>query len=143
MATINFEQIRSFDDQISSDLKKDFVDVNWSENNLQDFLQNQSNILLIAKDQNKICGLLRAHILNRYDLKGVEILLHEIDVLPECQRQGVAMGLIEKLKEIAKEKSASEIWVLTQGSNEATMGLYTKAGMLRPNSDDVLFTIDL
>jgi ribosomal protein S18 acetylase RimI-like enzyme len=62
---------------------------------------------------------LRAHILPRFDAKTAEILLHEIDVLSEYQERGIATALVEEPKEIAVEMNASEIWVITNRSNQA------------------------
>jgi aminoglycoside 3-N-acetyltransferase I len=88
-------------------------------------------------------GLLRAHILPRFDAKTAEILLHEIDVLSEYQKRGIATALVEELKEIAVDMNASEIWVITNRSNQAAMRLYETTGARSPQSDDVVFIYDL
>ncbi len=134
-----FERISQFDDQTVLFLRKSFPDVKWEAEHLKVFLESSNNIVLVAKMGDSGAGLIRAHILPRYDEKKQEILLHEIDVVPQYQRQGIATGLINKLKDIAKEMSASEIWVITNRSNAVAVKLYEKAGFHSPQSDDVVF----
>lgn len=135
---ITVERITTIDDATVGFLKKNFTgaDWEWDVEHLKTFVE--SRILLVAKDGDAGCGVLRAHILPRYDSKGAEILLNEIDTLPTYQRQGVATILIEALKRIAKEIHASEIWVPTNHSNTAAINLYQKCGFVTSDKKDDL-----
>ncbi len=140
---ISIEKVLKVDDTLFSVLTKSFDSLAmWDRGNLERFVGSESAILLLARKGDDGCGLLRAHILPRYDSKEPEILLHEIDVSTNYQRQGVGFALIEKLKEIAREQKASEIWVITNRSNEAAMRLYEKAGMKETHNDDVVLQFE-
>ncbi|MSU56531.1 MAG: GNAT family N-acetyltransferase [Candidatus Taylorbacteria bacterium] len=139
---VKIRKISSLDDEIFSLLTRSFPEVSWNRDNLAQFINSDSAILLLAGKGNEGCGLLRAHILYRYDKKNPEIFLHEIDVNADYQRQGIGSALIERLKEIAKEINASEIWVIANRSNQGAMHLYAKANMRETHDDDVVLQFD-
>ncbi len=137
------EQVSKVDDSLFSLLNKSFSEmVEWDRTNLERFVGSESTILLLARKGSEGCGLLRAHMLYRYDSKNPEILLHEIDVNVAYQKQGIGSALIERLKDIAHERNISEIWVITNRSNEAAMRLYKKAEMKETHTDDVVLQFD-
>jgi ribosomal protein S18 acetylase RimI-like enzyme len=124
------------------DCLKSFTEVDWNVEHLKTFISSSQNILLIARKGHDVCGAIRAHVLPRYDDKTAEILLHEIDVLPQYQKIGIATALIHELKRIAKESHVSEMWVVTNKSNEAAMALYNKTGGKIAHDDDVVFVYE-
>lgn len=142
LTNLSVERLVETSDQSFDFLKNNFGGVNWNQDNLKNFLSSPNNILLVAKSGDKGLGFLRSYFLPRYDNKGTEILLHEIDVLPSYQKQGVATFLIEKLKEIATQNQISEIWLVTNRSNIAAMALYEKTGGKAPSNDDVVFVYE-
>ena len=139
MENLTVERITGYTEEIFDALLRGFPDVQWDRTHLADFVGSPTNILLLARKDGVACGTVRAHFLPRYDAKNTEILLHEIDVSPAYQRQGIGTRLIEKLKEVAKENKASEIWTVTNRSNTGAMKLYQTTGALETHDDDVVF----
>ena len=71
------------------------------------------------------------------------MFLYSIDVVKNYQRMGVATKLISFLKEEAFVSNCSEIFVLTNNSNEAAMKMYKATGGIRENEDDVMFVYQI
>ena len=111
---------------------------NFERNSLERFLSDSKNVLILAFSGEKIVGLLRGHILDRYDGKGAEMFLNEIDVSPAFQKKGIATKMVEQMKVIARDNSCSETWVLTNKSNTGAMKLYEATGYQPINTDDVM-----
>ena len=99
-------------------------DVEWDNTQGQRFLGNPDNVLFLAFVEDKPVAFLTAYRLQRFDIRKAEVLLYEIGVLDEFQRQGIATALIAALKKWAVQAEADEVWVLTYASNKAAMGLY-------------------
>lgn len=110
---------------------------------LSRFVADPANILIAGVVGGQVAGVLRAHRLSRYDGRGDEVLLNEIDVDPTFRKQGIATRLVEHLKEVARETGCSEIWIPTNTSNDAAMRLYAKTGFTRTHADDVIMQFDL
>jgi ribosomal protein S18 acetylase RimI-like enzyme len=80
-------------------------------------------ILLLAKDDDNIAGVIVAHILP--DPAGKDMLfVFSLDTHPNYRRQGVATMLMNKCKEIAKEKGLSEVWIIANSDNEPANSFY-------------------
>ena len=103
----------------------------WAEDNqmtsykpklLKQFLE-AGNILLLAKDGDKIAGAVIAHKL--LHPAGVSSLyVHELDTHPDYRRQGVATMLMNKCKEIAQSEGLTEVWLGTETDNAAANAFY-------------------
>jgi ribosomal protein S18 acetylase RimI-like enzyme len=65
--------------------------------------------------------------------------LHEIDVLPSYQRQGIGTALIEELKRICRTEGITKMWLGTSESNIAAMALYQKTGGMRLSTGEAGF----
>jgi ribosomal protein S18 acetylase RimI-like enzyme len=109
----------------------------------KDFFKDPDNILLAAFIDGTISGFLYAYVLAGLKTPDPEMFLYSIDVFPECQRRHIATQLIEELKKIAAVHGCSEIFVMTNQSNPAAIGLYQKTGGRIENGDDILFVYDL
>lgn len=89
---------------------------------LRAFLE-ADGILLLAKDGDNIAGMIVAHILP--DPSGKDMFfVFSLDTHPNYRRQGVATMLMNKCKEIAKEKSLAEIWVIADSDNKPANSFY-------------------
>jgi ribosomal protein S18 acetylase RimI-like enzyme len=89
---------------------------------LREFLE-AGNILLLAKDEDKIAGAAIAHKL--LHPAGVSSLyVHELDTHPDYRRRGVATLLMNRCTELAKEMSLTEVWLGTESHNTAANAFY-------------------
>jgi len=75
--------------------------------------------------------------------KPAELFLNEIGVVEGARRHGVARALVDELKTIGRELGCSEIWVLTDRSNDPAMGLYAGTGGEWDGASQVMFTYRL
>jgi ribosomal protein S18 acetylase RimI-like enzyme len=106
------------------------------------FFTDPNNILLAAYTGGTPSGFLYAYVLTGLKTPYPKILLYSIDVFKEYQRRGVGRLLITELKELARTKRCSEIFVITNRSNEAAMQLYARTGGVMESGDDVVFVYD-
>ncbi len=127
--------------EIDFDLDTDIADFEIST--LKKFLENKKNILILAILNSKVVGVLRAHILDRYDGKGGEMFLNEIDVTENHRQKGVATKLVSKMKDIAQDSNCFETWVVTNRSNIPAVEMYKKNGYSEENPDDVVMVQSL
>ena len=89
---------------------------------LRAFLKAGS-ILLLAKDGENIAGVIVAHILPDPSGKNM-FFVFSLDTHPNYRRQGVATMLMNKCKEIAKEKGLVEVWIIANSDNEPANSFY-------------------
>jgi len=54
--------------------------------------------------------------------------VHELDVVPEFRRHGVASLLLEAALGMARQHGSVELWLLTRATNEAATELYEGLG---------------
>lgn len=103
------------------------------------FLADPASCLLLAEFDGQPAGFVRAHDLRQLHTPRPQVLLYEIAVATAFQRRGIGRALIEELKSLCQSRGASEIFVITNESNEAAMALYRATGAHRPAPDDVVF----
>jgi aminoglycoside 3-N-acetyltransferase I len=84
--------------------------------------------VLAAIADRKIVGGLTAYELVKYKREETEMFLYELGVEEEFQRRGIATALIERLKEICREKGIAEIFVATETDNRPARKLYQATG---------------
>lgn len=89
---------------------------------LRAFLE-AGGILLLAKDGNKIVGVIVAHILPDPSGKNM-FFVFSLDTHPNYRRQGVATMLMNKGKELAKAKGLAEVWIIANSDNEPANSFY-------------------
>jgi ribosomal protein S18 acetylase RimI-like enzyme len=106
------------------------------------FFSDSRNILLVAYTGGIPSGFLYAYILSGLKTPYPKMFLYSIDVFAPYRRQGIGSLLIGALKKLAQAGNCSEIFVLTNKSNEAAMQLYARTGGAIENGDDVLFVYE-
>jgi ribosomal protein S18 acetylase RimI-like enzyme len=115
-----------------------FYDEEIAPERITRFLAEPQNYLFGAYVNGKLAGFVYGYILTMLDSERSEMFLYSLDVLPEYQRQGIGRALIESLKAVCREKKLV-MFVFTNESNEAGMGVYPATGAFRPNPDDVMY----
>jgi ribosomal protein S18 acetylase RimI-like enzyme len=63
--------------------------------------------------------------------------LHELDVLEDFRRRGVATRLVTRAMELARERGSTRFWLSTGGHNEIAQSLYESLGGERKPRGDV------
>jgi ribosomal protein S18 acetylase RimI-like enzyme len=140
METI-IQRIKDFDKELVALL---FVEAGEDKNidPTTGFFTDPNNILLVAFKGGIPVGFLYAYILSGLKTPFPKMFLYSIDVFIEYRQQKIASQLIAELKNLALLSSCSEIFVLTNKSNQPAMNLYQKTGGKIENDDDALFVYD-
>ena len=95
---------------------------------LESLLGKEDFILLVARSQDKLVGGLTAYVLDKFEQERKEIYIYDLAVLEEHRRRGIATELIQRLKQIAKERGAYVIFVQADKGDTAAIKLYESLG---------------
>ena len=85
-------------------------------------------IALAATDGDDVVGGLAAYVLKKFEQERAEIYIYDLAVLDGYRRQGIATGLINKLREIARERGAYVIFVQADVGDDPAIKLYESLG---------------
>lgn len=105
-----------------------------SDEYLEAMLAREDFIPLVAVADGKVVGGLAAYVLQKFEQERSEIYIYDLAVLEEYRRQRIATGLINKLREIARERGAWVIYVQADHGDDPAMKLYESLG----SREDVL-----
>ncbi|WP_196159298.1 AAC(3)-I family aminoglycoside N-acetyltransferase [Reinekea sp. G2M2-21] len=96
---------------------------------LTSLLASDSFICLAAMQGDELAGALVGYELKKFEQPRSEMYIYDLAVYPQFRRQGVATGLIESLKPIARAVGAWVIYVQADYADEPAVQLYTKLGV--------------
>ncbi len=97
---------------------------------LRSLLGKQHFIVVAAFDEsNSIVGGLAAYELEKFEQPRREIYIYDLAVLEAHRRKGIATGLINKLRSIAKARSAYVIFVQADHGDIPAIRLYESLGI--------------
>lgn len=99
-----------------------------SDEYLNKLLAREDFIPLVVIADEKVVGGLAAYVLQKFEQERSEIYIYDLAVLEEYRRQGIATGLINKLREIAREIGAYVIYVQADPPDEPAVKLYESLG---------------
>lgn len=100
-----------------------------SDEYLEKLLASPDFIPLVAVVDDEVVGGLAAYVLHKFEQERSEIYIYDLAVAGEFRRQGVATGLINRLREIAKEIGAWVIYVQADVGDEPAIKLYESLGI--------------
>ncbi|HBE83817.1 MAG TPA: AAC(3)-I family aminoglycoside N-acetyltransferase [Pyrinomonadaceae bacterium] len=99
-----------------------------SDGYLKKLLAREDFIPLVAVADGKVVGGLVAYVLQKFEQERSEIYIYDLAVLEEYRRQGIATGLINKLREMAREIGAYVIYVQADHGDDPAIKLYESLG---------------
>lgn len=103
-------------------------------------LGGDSFLALAALDGGRVVGGLAAYELKKFERRRSEIYIYDLAVAETHRRRGIAIALIEALKQIGRERGAYVIFVQADHGDDPAIALYTRLGV----REDVLhFDIDV
>ena len=85
-------------------------------------------IPLVAVADGKVVGGLAAYVLRKFEQERSEIYIYDLAVDENYRRRGIATGLINKLREIAREMGAWVIYVQADHGDDPAIKLYESLG---------------
>jgi aminoglycoside 3-N-acetyltransferase I len=98
-----------------------------TQNYTERLLHNPTIIVLAATNEGgSVVGGLIAYELQKFEQARSEIYLYDLAVTKEYRRQGIATGLIDELKVLAKNRQAELIFVQADNEDKPAVALYTK-----------------
>ena len=95
---------------------------------LSHFLSRPENYLIVAADEDKPVGYLVAYLLDRVDRDQAMMLFYEISAAESHHGRGVGAEMIKLLKRFCRQQGVMKMWVDTNRSNLAAVGLYESTG---------------
>jgi ribosomal protein S18 acetylase RimI-like enzyme len=105
---------------------------------LREFLSCERNYFLVALIGEQPVGLILAYRLMRVDRNQDMMWFYEVVVDEKNRNRGVGTLLINALKKICRDEKIMKMWVLTNSSNLAAVGLYKGTGGIEDASGDEL-----
>ena len=119
----------------------------WSLDNIKSELDNERNICIAARDEERIIGYIFLSTVCD------ECELNRIAVLPEYRNQKIAGKLMLAMKDFLSQKSFGTVYLEVRSSNAPAINLYTKSGFKEigkrknyyknPTEDAVLMSLEL
>ncbi|MFQ6057968.1 MAG: GNAT family N-acetyltransferase [Anaerolineae bacterium] len=100
----------------------------WVEANLAPMLEDDDYVLLVAEVQGQVVGLLTLHLRRTLFHPTPVALVDELVVDRACRNQGVGRRLVEEAIWVAHARSACELEVSTERSNQAAQAFYRRLG---------------
>jgi aminoglycoside 3-N-acetyltransferase I len=100
-----------------------------SDEYLKKLLGKDHFIALAAIQNNRVVGGIVAYLLEKYEQERAEAYIYDLAVAEESRRQGIARGMIEALKPIAKKKGARVIFVQADKVDAPAVALYESMGI--------------
>lgn len=91
-------------------------------------LDKSDFIALAAVDHDRVVAGLAAYVLEKFEQDRREIYIYDIAVLESHRRRGVATGLINELKPIARQVGAFVIFVQADQGDTPAIKLYESLG---------------
>lgn len=111
-----FEDVPTYQDNIPSD------------EYLKSFLNKDHILVLAALEEDKVVGGLVAYELEKFEQIRKEIYIYDLAVDVSHRRKGIATALINRLKEIARERGAYVIFVQADKVDDPAIKLYESLG---------------
>ena len=113
---------KAFDDAES------YLSAQPSDDYLDSLIGRDDFIPLVAVADGKLVGGLAAYVLRKFEQERSEIYIYDLAVDEKYRRRGIATGLINKLREIAREKGAWVIYVQADHGDDPAIKLYESLG---------------
>jgi aminoglycoside 3-N-acetyltransferase I len=111
-----FDDYAAYQDKIASD------------SYLQSRLSDDSFIALAAVIDGKVVGALAGYVLKKFEQERSEIYIYDLGVIESCRRRGIATGLINEVRAIARDIGSYVIFVQADVGDEPAIKLYESLG---------------
>lgn len=111
-----FEELETYQSAVPSDAY------------LESLLRDETFIPLVAVTDGRVAAGLVAYVLKKFEQERSEIYIYDLAVDEKYRRRGIATGLINKLREIARDTGAWVIYVQADPPDEGAVKLYESLG---------------
>ncbi len=100
-----------------------------SDEYLVELLAGSMCVAVVALSEDRVIGGLAGYFLPKFEQARSEFYIFDLAVDKDYRRQGVATGLIEKVREIAAERGAWVVYVQADPEDTPAVALYSKLGI--------------
>ena len=107
---------------------KSYLSAQPSDEYLASLLAREDFVPLVAIADSKVVGGLVAYVLRKFEQERSEIYIYDLAVDEKYRRQRIATGLINELREIARERGAWVIYVQADHGDDPAIKLYESLG---------------
>ncbi|MFY8113724.1 MAG: AAC(3)-I family aminoglycoside N-acetyltransferase [Rhabdaerophilum sp.] len=85
-------------------------------------------VALVAEQSGTAIGALAAYLLRKFEQERREAYIYDLAVAEGARRRGIATGLIEALKPVARAAGAHVIFVQADREDDPAIALYARLG---------------
>lgn len=98
--------------------------LSYTAESLKTYLQDDKNVLIIARIETAIVGVAIGYVL-AHPSGNKTLYIDELDVRPSYRRRGIATAIIKKYQALAASKfGCSEVWLSTNIDNKNAQAFY-------------------
>jgi len=137
---ITYKCLGPQDKELFKQIALNFREQDVDDLKANDFLNNKTNIVHVAIDDDKVVGYVLAYRLNRIDNGKDILIIFHLFVLEEYQRQGIGRTLMKRIIDYANEEPLHYALLITQTKNSKARALYESlGGYNHPDDKEVYF----
>ena len=120
----------------------DVFDVAVRKELLSAFLENPTNLLVVAVAEAQVVGM-ASGISYVHPYKPLALFINEVGVSSRFHRQGIGRQLVSRLIETGKDRGCTEAWVATELGNKPARALYESLGGVPDEEHAVVYVYSL
>ena len=98
------------------------------EEYLKNLLGSESFIAIAAFEDRAVVGGIAAYVLRKFEQARSEIYIYDLAVAESHRRRGIATAMIQRLRNMARDRDAWVIYVQADHGDDPAIGLYSKLG---------------
>lgn len=137
---ITYKTLDIKDIKLLQETVKVFRDQNINEEKALNFLNNPTNIVHVALDDDKLVGYVLAYRLNRMDNGKDILIIFHLFVKEDHQRMGIGRTLMQRIIDYANSEPLHYALLITQTNNHKARKLYESlGGYNHPDDKEVYF----
>ncbi|MCL2168751.1 MAG: GNAT family N-acetyltransferase [Defluviitaleaceae bacterium] len=130
---LSFELLQEKDIPQIREIVESFME--YDHEQIKAFLSEKHNIVLVAKLDNGVIGLIYGYSLARLDKRLPQFFMYSVDIHPVYQNKGYGSQFVKFAVDWARENGFSESYVPVYKDNAPACRVYEKAGMKHDGKD--------
>ncbi len=96
-----------------------------SDNHLQQILQREDFLCVVALHNDRVVGGLAAYLLQSYYAEKPVVYIYDVGVLADQQRKGIGKELVTRLINTCRDRGFEEIFVQAEGGDLHAIEFYS------------------
>lgn len=96
---------------------------------LERLLSRDDFVAIEAREGERTVGALTGYVLHKFEQARAELYIYDLAVDAAFRRRGIATAMIERVRQVARERGIHVIFVQADHGDDPAIALYTKLGM--------------